>query len=72
MQAEFVACYGASSHIVWLRNFNSCLKMVNSIARPLVIYCDNSIAVFYSKNNRTTGGSKHMKIKYQKVRELTK
>ena len=34
------------------------------------IYCDNSAAVQFSKNNKTTGGSKHIDIiKYLVVRE---
>ena len=37
--------------------------------RPLRIYCDNSVAVQFSKNNKTTGGSKHIDIKYLVVRE---
>ena len=37
--------------------------------RPLRIYCDNSAAVRFSKNNKTIGGSKHTDIKYLVVRE---
>ena len=37
--------------------------------RPLRIYCDNSTTVRFSKNNKTTGGSKHIDIKYLVVRE---
>ena len=37
--------------------------------RPLRIYCDNSAAVQFSKNNKTTRGSKHIDIKYFVVRE---
>lgn len=51
--------------------FYSSLKVVNSIARPLVIYCDNSTA-FYSKNNQNTGGFNHIEIKYLKICELVK
>ena len=36
---------------------------------PLRIYCDNSAAVQFSKNNKTTGGSKHINIKYLVVKE---
>ena len=37
--------------------------------RPLRIYCDNSAIVRFSKNNKTTRGSKHIDIKYLVVRE---
>ena len=72
MQAEFVACYGATVQAVWLRNFISGLKVVDSISRPITIYCDNSAAVFFSKNNKSSGGSKHIDIKYLVVRDRVK
>ena len=48
-----------------------CLRayVIDSIMRPLRIYCDNSVIVRFSKNNKTTGGSKHIDIKYLVIRE---
>ena len=69
MEAEYVACYEATCHAIWLRNFVSRLHVIDSIMRPLRIYCDNSIAMRFSKNNKTTGGSNHIYIKYLVVRE---
>ncbi|RVW83183.1 Retrovirus-related Pol polyprotein from transposon TNT 1-94 [Vitis vinifera] len=46
MEAEFVACFEASSHALWLRNFISGLGVVDSIAKPLRIYCDNTGSCF--------------------------
>ena len=72
MYVEFVACYGASSQAVWLRNLILELQIVDFISRPIVIYCDNNAAVFYSKNNKISTGSKHMEIKYLIVKDLVK
>ncbi|WKA10964.1 hypothetical protein VitviT2T_028504 [Vitis vinifera] len=72
MYPEFVACYGASSQAVWLRNLISELQVVDSIFRPIVIYCDNNATVLYSNNNKISTGSKHMKIKYLTVKDLVK
>ena len=47
MEAEFVACFKATVQVNWLRNFISRLGVVDSIARPLKIYCDNSTVVFF-------------------------
>jgi len=33
------------------------------------MYCDNSIAVFFSKNNKYSKGAKHMELKYFVVKE---
>lgn len=72
MEAEFVSCFEATSHGVWLRSFISRLSVVDSISRPLKMYCDNSAAVFMAKNNKSSSRSKHIDIKYLAVRERAK
>ena len=72
MEAKFVACYEATTQALWLRNFIIGLKIVDSTSRPLEIFCDNSAAVFFSKNNKSGSQSKHIEIKYLKVRENVK
>ena len=72
MYVEFVACYGASSQAIWLRNLILEMQIVDSISRPIVIYCDNNAVVFYSKNKKTSTGSKHVEIKYLTVKDLVK
>ena len=52
-----------------MRNFFSGLHVIDSIMRPLRKYCDNSVAMGFSKNNKTIGGLKHIDIKYLVVRE---
>ena len=42
MEAEYVACCEVTCHAIWLRNFISRLH-VDSIMRPLRIYCDNNV-----------------------------
>ena len=69
MEAEFVACFEATIHALWLRNFISGLRIVDTIAKPLRIYCDNSAAVFFSKNDKYSKGAKHMELKYLSVKE---
>ena len=72
MEAEFVSCFEASSHDVWLKSFISGLRIVDSISRPLNLYRDNSIAVFMAKNNKSGSRSKHIGIKYLAIREHVK
>ena len=45
---------------------------MDSISRPLSIYCDNSSAVFMAKNNKSESRSKHIDIKYLAIRERVK
>ena len=69
MEAEFVVCFEAIIHVLWLRNFILRLGLVDNIDKPLRIYCDNSAAVFFSKNDRYSKGAKHMDLKYLSVKE---
>lgn len=62
MEAEFVACFEATIHGVWLQNFISGLEIVNNIARLLKVYCGNFATVFFSKNDKYSKGAKHMEI----------
>jgi len=68
MEVEFVACFEANIHGLWLQNFILGLVIADSIAKPLKIYCDNSTTVFFSKN-KYSKCTKHMKIKYLSVKE---
>ncbi|RDX92643.1 Copia protein, partial [Mucuna pruriens] len=63
MVVEFVACFEAPNHGIWL------LWVVNGIERPLKIYCDNNSAVLYSNNNRSSTKSKFIDIKFLVVKE---
>ena len=38
MEAEFVSCFEATSHGVWLKSFISGLKIVDTISRSLRIF----------------------------------
>ena len=53
IEAEFVSCFEATLHGVWMKSFISELRIVDSISRPLRMYCDNSIAIFMAKNNKS-------------------
>ena len=72
MEAEFVSCFEATSHGVWLKSFMSGLRVVDSISRPLKLYCDNFVVVFMAKSNKSESQSKHINIKYLAIRERVK
>ena len=69
MVAEFVACYEASNHGIWLRNFVTGLRIMEGIERPLKLFCDNKSAVLYSNNNKSSTKSKFINIKFLVVKE---
>jgi hypothetical protein len=72
MEAEFVSCFEATSHGIWLKSFISGLRIMDSIHRPLRMFCDNLAAVFMAKNNKSGSRSKHIDIKYLAIRERIK
>jgi hypothetical protein len=69
MYAEFLACYEATGHVKWLKKFVPGLKVVDTIQRPLKIYCDNEPVVFYAHSNKSSGAAKHIDIKFYVVKE---
>ena len=69
MAAEFVACYEASNHGIWLQNFVTGLRILDDIERPLKLFCDNKSAVLYSNNNKSLTKSKFIDIKFLVVKE---
>mgnify|MGYP003702538501 CR=1 FL=1 len=44
---------------------------MDSISKPLKVYCDNSVAIF-SNNNKRDSQSKHINIKYLAIRDRVK
>ncbi|GJY35077.1 putative zinc finger, CCHC-type containing protein [Tanacetum coccineum] len=69
MMAEYVSVYNATCHAILLRNLITGLKIINSISRPLKIYCDNNAAVSFSNNNSSTGAVLYLDTKYLFVHE---
>ena len=69
MVVEYVACYEATCHAIWLQNFILALEVNHSISRPLKLFYDNSVAVSFSRNSRSTSRSKHIDVKFLFVKE---
>jgi hypothetical protein len=69
MVTEFIAYFETSNYEIWLKNFITGLHIVDTIKLPLKLYCDNSSAVLYSNNNRSSSKSKHIDIKFLVVKE---
>ena len=64
MHSEFLACYEAVGQAVWLKQFIPDLKVIDSISRPLTLYCDNKAAIFFAHNNKSTDATKHIDLRY--------
>jgi hypothetical protein len=69
MEAEYVACHEATLQAMWLKNFVPGLRVVDSISKPLTLYCDNQPAIRYANNNMSLKCSRHIEIKYDVVKD---
>jgi hypothetical protein len=70
MAAEFITYFEILNHEIWLKNFIAGLRIVDIIKLSLKLYCDNSSAVLYSNNNRSSSIFKHIDIKFLVVKEI--
>ena len=64
IEVEYVAYYEATCHSIWLQDFILALEVVHSISRSLKLFYDNSVAVSFSRNTRSTSRSKHIDTKF--------
>jgi hypothetical protein len=69
MYTKFVACYEAVEQVMWLKKFVSGLRVIDSIEKPLKLYCDNESAVLYAHNNKKIKVVKHINIRFYIVKE---
>ena len=42
---------------------------MDSICKPLKTYCDNTLAVHFSNNDKSSSATRHFRIKYLVVKE---
>jgi hypothetical protein len=54
---------------MWLKIFIPGLRVIDNISKSLMIYYDNKAALFFSHNNKSSGVSKHIELRYLVVRE---
>ena len=69
MEAEYVACYEITRHVVWLQNFIHDLGVVYSIERPIMMFFDNTTIVSFSNNLKGTSGARYIDVKYFLIKE---
>jgi isocitrate/isopropylmalate dehydrogenase len=67
--AKFVACYEAMGQAMWLKKFVSSLRVIDSIERPLKLYCNNEPAILYAHINKKIKAAKHIDIIFYVVKE---
>ena len=69
MATEFIICYVASNHRMWLQNSVMRLRIVDGIDRSLKLSCGNKSIMPYSDNNKSLKKSKYVDIMFLVVKE---
>ena len=62
MEVEYVVCYEATRHAIWLQNFIRDLGVVDSIERSIMMYCNNTVAVSFSNNLKGTLSARYIDV----------
>ena len=66
---EYVACFEATGHALWMRDFILGLRVMDTISEPLKISCDNDAARRFAQNDKVSSKSKFLEVKYLVVKE---
>jgi hypothetical protein len=69
MYVELVACYEATGQVMWLKNFVTGLRGLDSIEKQLKLYCNNELVVLYAHKNKKIKAVKHIDIRFYVVKE---
>lgn len=70
MEAEYIAASEAAKEAVWLKEFLSTLKIIDSARKPVMVYCDNQAAIKVSRDPRFHSKSKHIEGRYHYIRDV--
>ncbi|KAL0325351.1 UNVERIFIED_CONTAM: Retrovirus-related Pol polyprotein from transposon TNT 1-94 [Sesamum radiatum] len=69
-EAEYIVASEAVKETVWMKNYIQELGVVPSIVEPVVILCDNNMAIAQVKEPRYHHRSKHILRRYHLLREM--
>ncbi|KAL0449166.1 UNVERIFIED_CONTAM: Retrovirus-related Pol polyprotein from transposon TNT 1-94 [Sesamum latifolium] len=69
-EAEYIAASEAAKETILMKNYIQELGVVSSIAEPIVIFCDNNVAIAQAKEPRSHHRSKHILRRYHLLREM--
>ncbi|KAG2404035.1 Retrovirus-related Pol polyprotein from transposon TNT 1-94 Protease [Vigna angularis] len=67
-EAEYIAVTSCATQAIWMRRMLEAMHQMQDT--PTVIHCDNKSAISLSKNPVFHGRSKHIDIRFHKIREL--
>ena len=70
MEAEYITACEAAKEAVWLKKFLLELGLVPLVKGPIILHCDNTVAIAQSKDPRDHKKGKHIERKYHLIREI--
>ena len=70
MESEYVACLAAVQEVVWLRRFLQRLGVTTHAEDVVLLYYDSTSALVHAKNPKYHGKAKHIKFRYNYIRDM--
>ena len=70
MKSELITLELAGSKANWLRNLLTNIPPTKNLLPPVSIYCDSPAAIAIIKNKSYNCKSRHMKLRYDVVKQL--
>lgn len=71
-EAEYIAMFEVCKEMAWLREFFEEIGQSKYLPRPTIIYEDNQCAIQLSNKMGITERTKHIRLRYHKIREFVK
>ena len=67
--AEYMAYFEATGHALWMSDFFSGLRIMDTIFEPLKSFGDNDVARRFAQNDKVFSKSKFLEVKYLVLKE---
>ena len=71
-EAEYIAASEAANEGVWMKEFISNLGVIPSASGPMKIFFDNTGAIVLAKESRFHKRTKHIKRRFNSIRDQVK
>ena len=71
-EAEYIVASEAANEGVWMKEFISDLGVIPSASGRMKIFCDNTDAIALAKESRFHKRTKHMKRRFNSIRDQVK
>ena len=66
-ESEYITMTHAAKEAIWIRMFQG--EVLRPLSKPMLLYCNNQLAIAVAKDDQFHARTKHMDIRYHFIRE---